>query len=92
MYPYPMLMPSKRLYPYGPYISPKTQGCDCGEHMNKRSTTTERNHIQTDSKRNDNEKFLEIQKIDREIQTMSRPRYLTTDIFLTGTGKAQKRH
>ena len=91
MYPYPMLMPSKRLYPYGPYISPKTQGCDCGEHINKRSTTTERNH-QTDSKRNDNEKFLEIQKIDREIQTMSRPRYLTTDIYLAGTIKAQKRH
>ena len=80
MYPYPMLLPSKRFYPYG-NISPNTQGCDCGEHMNKRSTTTERNHIQTDSKRNDNEKFLEIQKIDREIQTMSRPRYLTTDAF-----------
>lgn len=91
MYPYPMLLPSKRFYPYG-NLSPKTQGCDCGEHMNKRSTTTERNHIQTDSKRNDNEKFLEIQKIDREIQTMSRPRYLTTDIYLAGTIKAQKRH
>ena len=38
MYPYPMLLPSKRFYPYG-NISPKTQGCDCGEHINKRSTT-----------------------------------------------------
>ena len=49
MYPYPMLMPSKRLYPYG-NISQKAQGCDYGEHINKRFTTTERNHIQTDSK------------------------------------------
>ena len=75
---YPMLLPTgKRLYP--PILNQKwpSHGCNCEGNLNKRSTTTERNHIQTDSKRNDNDKFLEIQKIDREIQTMSRPRYTT---------------
>ena len=62
---------------------PGRQGsCNCGtEHMSKR-TTTDRNYIQTGTdrppKRNDNDRFLEIQKIDSQIQTMSRPRYTTT--------------
>ena len=49
--------------------------------MSKRTTTTDRNYIQTGTdrppKRNDNDRFLEIQKIDSQIQTMSRPRYTT---------------
>ena len=70
-YPVPQL--GKRSY----YI--RTRPCNCPESLNKRTTDHSRIPTATDRapKRNDNEKFLEIQKIDREIQTMSRPRYTT---------------
>ena len=72
--------------------------CICAdENLSKRTTTDHIGHIQTATdrapKRNDNEKFLEIQKIDREIQTMSRPRYTTgTSTKNTGTEWHKNRH